>query len=46
MAEIKVKEPTQKQMYEAIISGNAELAMELTTQHISNAKNHMMKEVN
>ena len=33
-------------MYEAIISGNAELAMELTTQHISNAKNHMMKEVN
>ena len=33
-------------MYEAIISGDAELAMELTTQHISNAKKHMMKEVN
>ncbi len=32
-------------MYEAIISGDAELAMELTTQHISNAKNHMMKGV-
>ena len=32
-------------MYEAIVSGDAELAMELTTQHISNAKNHMMKGV-
>ena len=30
-------------MYEAIISGDANLAMELTTQHISNAKNYMMK---
>ena len=32
-------------MYEAIISGNAELAMELTTQHIANAKIHMMEGV-
>ena len=31
-----------RQMYEAIISGNAELAMELTTQHIENAKIHMI----
>ena len=30
-------------MYDAIMSGNAELAMELTTQHIANAKIHMMK---
>lgn len=29
-------------IYEAIISGNAELAMELTTQHIANAKDHMI----
>ena len=29
-------------MYEAIISGNAELAMELTTKHIENAKEHML----
>ena len=32
-------------MYEAIVSGNAELALELTNQHISNAKIHMMKGV-
>ena len=32
-------------MYDAIMSGNAELAMELTTQHIANAKIHMMKGV-
>ena len=31
-----------RQMYEAIVSGNAELAMELTTQHIKNAKEHMI----
>lgn len=30
-------------MYEAIISGNAELAMELTTRHIENAKTHMIE---
>ena len=30
-------------MYEAIISGDAELAMELTTRHISNAKIHMLE---
>ncbi len=30
-------------MYEAIVSGNAELAMELTTQHIHNAKIHMLE---
>ena len=29
-------------MYEAIISGDAELAMELTTRHIENAKEHML----
>lgn len=29
-------------MYEAIVSGNAELAMELTTKHIENAKEHML----
>ena len=28
-------------IFEAIISGNADLAMELVTQHISNAKEHM-----
>ena len=28
-------------IFEAIVSGNAELAMELTTQHITNAKEHM-----
>jgi len=32
-----------RQMYEAIISGNAELAKELTTQHIKNAKIHMIQ---
>ena len=30
-------------MYEAIVSGNAELAMELTTKHIENAKVHMIE---
>lgn len=30
-------------MYEAVVSGNAELAMELTTRHIANAKIHMME---
>ena len=30
-------------MYEAIIAGDANLAMELTTQHIANAKIHMME---
>lgn len=29
-------------IYDAIISGNAELAMELTTKHIENAKEHML----
>ena len=32
-------------MYDAIMSGNAELAMERTPQHIANAKIHMMKGV-
>ena len=31
-----------KAMYEAIISGNAELAAELTEKHIENAKEHMI----
>ncbi|MBR4889237.1 MAG: GntR family transcriptional regulator [Clostridia bacterium] len=31
-----------RKMYEAIAAGNAELAKELTTQHISNAKEHMI----
>ena len=31
-----------RKMYEAIVSGNAELAMELTTAHIANAKEHMI----
>ena len=31
-----------REMYEAIISGNAELAMELTAKHIENAKIHMI----
>lgn len=31
------------EIYLAIISGNAELAQELTTRHISNAKEHMME---
>ena len=33
------------EMYQAIISGNAELAEELTTRHIMNAKKHMMEEM-
>ena len=33
------------EMYQAIISGNAELAEELTTRHIMNAKKHMMQEL-
>jgi len=32
-----------REMYEAIASGNAELALELTTRHIANAKRHMIK---
>lgn len=32
-----------RQIYEAIISGQAELAMELTTKHIENAKEHMIE---
>lgn len=35
-----------RQIYEAIMSGNADLAMELTTKHIQNAKAHMIKGVN
>ena len=31
------------EIYKAIISGNADLAAELTTQHITNAKIHMME---
>jgi DNA-binding GntR family transcriptional regulator len=31
------------EIYQAIISGNAELAQELTTRHITNAKEHMME---
>lgn len=31
------------EIYQAIISGNAELAKELTTRHITNAKEHMME---
>lgn len=34
-----------RKMYEAIVSGNADLAMELTTQHIKNAKIHMIEGV-
>ena len=33
------------EMYQAIVSGNAELAESLTTQHIVNAKKHMMEEM-
>ena len=33
------------EMYQAIVSGNAELAEELTTRHIMNAKKHMMEEM-
>lgn len=32
-----------RKMYEAMASGNADLAMELTTQHIANAKRHMIE---
>jgi DNA-binding GntR family transcriptional regulator len=32
-----------RQIYEAIVSGDAELAMELTTRHIKNAKSHMIQ---
>ena len=32
-------------IFEAIVSGNAELAEELTTKHIMNAKKHMMEEM-
>ena len=35
-----------RQMYEAIMAGDAELAMELTTRHIQNAKQHMVGSVN
>lgn len=31
------------EMYQAIVSGNAELAQELTTKHITNAKTHMLE---
>ena len=31
---------------EAIVAGNAELAKQLTTQHIANAKEHMLRSVN
>ena len=33
------------EMFRAIVSGNAKLAEELTTQHIVNAKKHMMEEM-
>ncbi|MBR3973284.1 MAG: GntR family transcriptional regulator [Oscillospiraceae bacterium] len=35
-----------REMYEAIVSGNAELANELTTKHIENAKEHMLGGIN
>lgn len=35
-----------RQIYQAIVSGNGELAKELTSKHIENAKNHMMGCVN
>lgn len=35
-----------REIFEAISSGNAELAMQLTTRHISNAKKHMIEGVN
>lgn len=34
------------EIYEAIVSGNAELAKELTTKHIENAKEHMLGGIN
>ena len=33
------------EMYQAIVSGNAELAAELTNRHIMNAKKHMIEEM-
>jgi DNA-binding GntR family transcriptional regulator len=33
------------EMYQAIVSGNAELAEDLTAKHIVNAKKHMMEEM-
>ena len=45
MADPKRVEHTMREhkaMYEAIISGNAELAAELTEKHIENAKIHMI----
>ena len=35
-----------RQIYQAIVSGNGELAKELTSKHIENAKIHMMGCVN
>ena len=35
-----------KNIYEAIVSGDAELAKELTTKHIENAKEHMLGGIN
>ena len=35
-----------REIYEAIVSGKAELAMELTTKHIENAKKHMLGGIN
>ena len=35
-----------REMYEAIVSGNAELARDLTTKHIENAKEHMLGGIN
>ena len=35
-----------REIYDAIASGNAELAMELATKHIANAKRHMTEGVN
>lgn len=35
-----------REMYEAIVSGNADLAKELTTKHIENAKEHMLGGIN
>ena len=35
-----------REIYEAIVSGNAELARDLTTKHIENAKEHMLGGIN
>ena len=35
-----------REIYEAIVSGNADLAKELTTKHIENAKEHMLGGIN